>query len=257
MGTPDVGHRRRDGDMKHQLTRLSTERPRTVYLMVLVLTLALGALIPRIHVDTDPENMLPADQPDRVFHNLVEQRFTLHDAIVVGAVNEDHPDGVFNPESLSALVELTDAILAMDGVIDRDLMSLSTADNITQAGPGTIRFEWMMQQAPGDATGALAIRDAVDRLPLLENTLVSGDGKAAAIYVPIESKDLSYDVSQQIQAVVDGLDSPDDYYITGLPVAFIRIFFCLCHSCCRVGHRRGRYRRCIGIGITGVPVAFT
>lgn len=219
MGTPDVGHRRRDGDMKHQLTRLSTERPRTVYLMVLVLTLALGALIPRIHVDTDPENMLPADQPDRVFHNLVEQRFTLHDAIVVGAVNEDHPDGVFNPESLSALVELTDAILALDGVIDRDLMSLSTADNITQAGPGTIRFEWMMQQAPEDAAGALAIRDAVDRLPLLQNTLVSGDGKAAAIYVPIESKDLSYDISQQIQVVVDGLDSPDDYYITGLPVA--------------------------------------
>jgi len=205
--------------MKHQITHLATRRPRSVYLLVLAMTLALGALIPRIHVDTDPENMLPADQPDRVFHNAVEERFTLHDAIVVGAVNRDHPDGVFNPESLAAMIELTEAILAMDGVIDPDLMALSTADNITQAGPGTIRFEWLMREAPQTREAALAVREAVQRLPLLLDTLVSDDGRAAAIYVPIASKDLSYDVSRDIQAVIDGLDSPDEYHITGLPVA--------------------------------------
>ena len=205
--------------MKHQLTNLSTNRPRTVYLLVLVFTLALGALIPRINIDTDPENMLSADQPERVFHNAVEERFTLHDAIVVGAVNTTDPNGVFNVASLSAMHKLTDEILQMDGVITPDLMSLATADNITQAGPGTVRFEWMMREAPQSAEAALAIRDAVARLPLLENTLVSGDGKAAAIYVPLKSKDLSYDVSQQIQAVIDGLQSPDEYHITGLPVA--------------------------------------
>ena len=205
--------------MKHQITQLSTERPRTVYLLVLIMTLALGALIPRIHVDTDPENMLPAEQPDRMFHNQVEQRFTLHDAIVVGAVNDSHPDGVFNPESLTAMRTLTDAILGMDGVIDRDLMSLSTTDNITQAGPGTVRFEWMMREAPQSRADALGVRDAVNRLPLLMNTLVSGDGKAAAIYVPIESKDLSYTISQDIQGVIETLDTSDEYHITGLPVA--------------------------------------
>lgn len=205
--------------MKQQITQLSIQRPRTVYAVVLLVTLALAAMIPRIQIDTDPENMLPADQSDRVFHNLVEDRFGLHDAIVVGAVNDTHPDGIFNPDSLRAMMELTDGILALDGVIDPDLMALPVADNITQAGPGTVRFEWMLREAPQNREAALAIRDAVQRLPLLNNTLVSGDGRAAAIYVPIRSKDLSYDLSLKIQSLTEAIASPDTYYITGLPVA--------------------------------------
>ncbi|MEQ8858600.1 MAG: MMPL family transporter [Pseudomonadales bacterium] len=205
--------------MKHQITYIATHHPRWVYAATLLLVVALGSQIPRIHIDTDPENMLPEAQPSRVFHNLVKARFDLHDAMVVGAVNETDPDGIYNPRSLAALHALSERIMAIDGVIDRDLMSLANADNITQAGPGTIRFEWMMRTPPADAEAAAAIRDAVARLPLLLNTLVSGDGRAAAVYVPIESKDLSYQVSRQIQAVTAELDSDDDYHITGLPVA--------------------------------------
>ncbi|HZW59762.1 MAG TPA: MMPL family transporter, partial [Woeseiaceae bacterium] len=205
--------------MKSVLIRFATTRPRTVYTIVVLLTLVLGALIARIRIDTDPENMLPASQPQRVFHNAVEDRFTLHDAIVVGIVNEDDPNGIFNVESLTALQQLSDAIIGLDGVIAPDLMSLAEADNITQEGPGTIRFEWMMKDAPATAAQAQAIREQVQRLPLLMDTLVSGDGKAAAIYVPIAQKDLSYPLSLEIRALADRLDSGDRVYITGLPVA--------------------------------------
>ncbi len=205
--------------MKHRLIDVSTNRPRAVYLVVALLVLVAAAMLPRIRIDTDPENMLPADQADRVFHDLVEQRFALYDAIVVGMVNEQHPQGIYNPRSLAALHKLSGEILKLDGVVAPDLMSLAQADNITQAGPGTIRFEWMMREAPATASQALAIRAAVERLPLLEDTLVSGDGKAAAIYVPIESKDLSYPLSQRIRALAAQLDSDDAWHITGLPVA--------------------------------------
>ena len=47
----------------------------------------------RVHIDTDPENMLPQDQPSRVFHNKVKDDFALHDMLVVGVVNETDPDG--------------------------------------------------------------------------------------------------------------------------------------------------------------------
>ena len=114
-------------------------------------------------------------------------------------VNETHPDGIYNVESLTALHTLSRRILALDGVMTPDLMSLAESDNISQQGPGTIRFEWMMRDAPVTARQALEIRDKVSRLPLLEDTLVAGDGKAAAIYVPIESKDLSYPLSREIR----------------------------------------------------------
>jgi len=205
--------------MKGPITSFGVARPRTVYAATLLLTLACAAFLPGIKIDTDPENMLPADQVDRVFHNLVKERFALHDAVVVGMVNDTDPDGIFNTHSLGALHALSEHILTLDGVMRSDLMSLSLADNITQGDAGEIRFSWMMNEAPATRADALAIRDAVERLPLLLNTLVSGDGRAAAIYVPIESKDLSYPISLDIQAFAAGLDGDDRYHITGLPVA--------------------------------------
>lgn len=206
-------------DMKTSITRFATEKPLRVYTLFVVLALAATFMIPRIHIDTDPENMLPAEQADRVFHNQVEQRFVLHDAIVVGAVNDTDPNGIYNVRSLSALHALSNAILALEGVIAPDAMTLAQADNITQAGYGAIRFEWLMREAPTTQAQAGDIRAAVERLPLLRDTLVSGDGRAAAIYVPIKSKDLSYKIAQQIKALSAGLDSDDVYHITGLPVA--------------------------------------
>ena len=99
-------------------------------------------------------------------------------------------------------------------------MSLAVADNITQGQNGALRFEWMMKDAPATADQALRVAQMVERLPLLQNTLVSGDGRAAAIYVPILSKDLSYRISREIDALADDLGGDGDvWYITGLPVA--------------------------------------
>ncbi|MBY6186059.1 MMPL family transporter [Marinobacter hydrocarbonoclasticus] len=202
--------------MKAGFIRFATERPRTVYALIWALVLATAALIPNIQIDTDPENMLPTDDPARVFHNQVKTDFALYDSIVVGAVAEQ---GFFNPDSLAAMHRLTDQILKLEPVVKADLMALSTSDNITQGGPGTIRFEYLMKDAPQTQASADAIGDAVARLPLLNNTLVSGDGKAAAIYVPLYSKDDSYQVAQQIRALIADEAPKDTYYLTGLPVA--------------------------------------
>ncbi|SHG06554.1 hypothetical protein SAMN04487965_3238 [Microbulbifer donghaiensis] len=192
------------------------DHPRRIYAGVLLLTVALGALIPNIQIDTDPENMLPADNPARVFHNEVKSRFALHDSIVVGAVAEE---GIYNPASLAALHRLSKSILQIDGVVERDLMSLSEVDNIRQEGEGAIRFEWMMRNPPQTQAGADDIARSVASLPMLRNTLVSADGKAAAIYVPIEDKNESYRIAEEIRAIFAALDSGDTYYLTGLPVA--------------------------------------
>jgi predicted RND superfamily exporter protein len=96
--------------MSEILLRLATNRPRLVYALVLALVLVTGALMPRIHIDNDPENMLPPEQADRVFHNQVEQWFGLHDAIVVGVVNEGAA-GVYTPQTLSALHQVSTGIL--------------------------------------------------------------------------------------------------------------------------------------------------
>jgi predicted RND superfamily exporter protein len=188
-------------------------------LAVAGLVLALGSQIPRIVIDTDPENMLPADQAARVFHDQVKQSFTLYDMIIVGVVNEQDPDGVFNPASLGRIHELTRAIAQIDGVIRQDLLSISTVDNISQGGLGVVRFDWLMDRPPATREGARAIRAAAARLPMIDGTLLSEDGKAVGIYVPIEEKRASHRVATEIEEIVAGFDGAEEYFITGLPVA--------------------------------------
>lgn len=203
----------------------SMQQAKPVLLSILLLVALAAWQIPSLSVDTDPENMLPHDQPERLFHDQVKQRFSLYDMLVVGVVNQTDPNGIYNPQTLALLERLAQRIKAMDGVIEQDLMDLSSVDNISQveAEPGTIRFQWLMQTAPTTQAGAEQVRQAVERLPLLRNTLVSGDGQAAAIYIPITAKSESYRLSQQIEAVIaelkTGSDESNRFYMAGLPVA--------------------------------------
>lgn len=202
-----------------KLVATSTQKPLWVYAILLLLTLGVGSQIPRITIDTDPENMLDADHPARVFHNETKTNFGMYDAIVVGVVNSENDQGVYNQSSLTDIYDLTESILTIDGVVDADLMSISTVDNISQAGPGTIRFEWMMPNPPASDVAAEQIQTNIERLPLLYDTLVSQNGKAAAIYVPILDKNESYRIAEEIRATINTFDGTEQWYITGLPVA--------------------------------------
>jgi predicted RND superfamily exporter protein len=57
--------------------------------------------------------------------------------------------------------------------------------------------------------------------PLLKGTLVSEDGKAIGIYIPISSKDFAYHVRERLLEKIDSFtgSSDDQYHVTGLPVA--------------------------------------
>ena len=208
--------------MKTRLIAFATQKPRWVYLLTLVLVVACLGQFAKIRIDTDPENMLAADDVARQYHNSVKQQFALHDAIVVGVVAGEQQK-IYTPAALATLHQLTSAILPLEQVIAADTMALSLVDNIRQSPtePGTIRFDWLMKQPPATSQAAMAINTAVDRLPMLANTLVSEDGRAAAIYVPLEDKNASYRVAEQIRAMFPTLDNRGDlaFHITGLPVA--------------------------------------
>lgn len=204
--------------MSSRIINFSLKKPVLVYWLLLLLTLGCGALITQIQVDTDPENMLSDTDPARLFHNQVKHEFALKDMIVVGAVAANGRT-IFNPESLGDLKKLADKILQIEGVDTKDVNAISTIDNIEQGGPATIRFEWLMAKAPESQSAAKAIEAKTDRLPFVVNSLVSGDKKAATIYVPIFDKNESYRISNEIAVIIESLSQANQYHITGLPVA--------------------------------------
>jgi len=226
------------------LIRFSVDHPRTVsWAMGLsTLLLILLALLPSLWpstfdqlnpltVDTDPENMLAEEAPVRLFHNEMKRTFSLSDMVVVGVVNNEDPNGVFNPASLKRVYELTEFAKTLTwpdpedpnktaGVIEVDMLAPSVVDNIEQGGPGIVNFSWLMESPPETEAEALAVRDRAQRIPLLNDTLVSNDGKALALYLPLTEKHYSYQVREALLEEIDSWPtSADEYHITGLPVA--------------------------------------
>jgi len=212
------------------ITNYSLRHYKLVTAVMVAVTLALGALIPLIRVDTDPENMLSKNEPVRIFHNQTKQQFELSDIVVVGIVNNKDPDGVFNPASLTKIYELTEFAKTLQwqdardpnrqvGVVEVDLMAPSTVDHIGQGGPGEVKFEWLMHKPPTTRLQSLQIKDKAMSNPLLKGTVISEDGKAICLYLPLTSKDLSYRVYKKLKQKIATFKGDEKYYITGLPVA--------------------------------------
>jgi len=217
-------------DFREKIADYSIRHYKVVTAVMVLFTLGLGAFIPLIKVDTDPENMLAEDEPVRVFHDKTKEEFTLYDMVVVGIINEKDPNGVFNPGSLQRIYELTEFSKTLRwpseddpnkevGVVEVDLLAPSTVDWIGQGGPGVVKFEWLMQKPPQTDAEALQIRDRAMSNPLLKGTVISEDGRAICIYLPLTSKDLSHRVYTKLKERIAEFEGDEEYHITGLPVA--------------------------------------
>ncbi len=174
-----------------------------------------------VQVDTDPENMLSEENPVRIFDNEAKEAFSIYDTIIVGVINDEHPQGVFNKATLSDVYNLIEYAKGIEGVITQEIFAPSTIDNIEQAGIGAVSFNWMMPEPPESDAAAAEIRDDMLDLPMMRGFLIDEAGKSLMLAIPIESKDMSYRISTALLEEIEtfGDDTGDEYHITGLPVA--------------------------------------
>lgn len=259
--------------MKLALTRFSLRFPWLVIGLTLMATIFLASQFPKVHFDNDPENMLDADEPVRLFHDEVKTKYDLYDFVIVGIVNESHPDGIFNVDTLGRIDTLTQQLLSLhrtpeglpavdtpaaagaprstetldlspssawqrglnvafrhdpnrlfteddqSAIIAREIISPSVVDNIKQADLGSLRIEYLMENPPATREEALAIRDDAMNNPLYYGTLVSENGKALCLYLPVRAKHFSHNVANLVTTLTTDWPAEDRILITGLPVA--------------------------------------
>ncbi len=155
-------------DIKQKVTSYSLERYKTITVVMVIVTLALGALIPLIKVDTDPENMLPADQADRVLYNRAKQDFGIHDLIVLGITDEA---GMFRPDTLGRVARVVERLLGIHGVITADVISLTTTDDVRSKG-GLLEVRPLMIRPPESEAESAALRAAIADNPLFTDKRV-------------------------------------------------------------------------------------
>lgn len=198
------------------LTTFSIDRPKTVIGLAIILTVLFGIQFPRIIIDTDPENMLEADQADRVLYNRIKKDFGIHDLIVVGIVDKK---GIFRPESLERAAKATSEILKIKGVIIEDVVSLTTTNNVKSSG-GMLDIHPVMREIPRNSKAVDQLRKDIAENPFLHEKIASADGTAIALYIPIQKKDMSYRIAKEIEAILKRELLPEQtYHLAGLPVA--------------------------------------
>ncbi len=99
--------------MKLALTNVSLRWPWGVIALVAVVTGFFVTQYPKVTFDNDPENMLSPKEHVRQFHHEVKAKYDLYDFVIVGIVNDAHPNGVFNVGTLGRIDTLTRQILSL------------------------------------------------------------------------------------------------------------------------------------------------
>lgn len=204
--------------MKNTIMRIvefSVNRPKVVIFLTIMITVFLAVQLPKIKIDTDPENMLRDDEPVRIFHQKVKTDFGIDEIIVLGIVRDD---GIFRRESLERIKRLTGEIRNLKGVIADDVESLSVTNNVITED-GTLKVRPPMAEVPGTQEGIETLKKEVMANPLFRDRFVSADERGAAIYIPVSSKDIAHGIGEKVRAIYEKETGPERYYMAGLPIA--------------------------------------
>ena len=200
---------------KHALVNFAVNHPKWIVLAAVLITIALAIPIPKAVIDTDPENMLEKTEQVRVIHERIKEDFSLYDHLVVGFVGDQD---MLSPQFVDKLDELVTQIEDMPGVVVDDIMAPSTVDDIYRTPDGALVVGRLTDDRAGyDVQPSLATKIAEN--PILRGKLGSADGRAVAIYIPLEEKKYAHDVAAAIEKDIAEIGGMGEYHIAGLPVA--------------------------------------
>jgi predicted RND superfamily exporter protein len=163
------------------LTRASIGRP---WWAIAALLAAVGLAAPgllRLEIRTDGHALVPPDHPVVRTDAEIREHFGLRDPIVV-LVETSHPDGLFNLETLRRVQRLSEAFAALDGIGPDNVLSLAT-ERRDRVYPGTLKFRPFLDPLPETPERMQILRGDVAAAGIVRGTLVSYDGRAAAIHV--------------------------------------------------------------------------
>jgi len=177
-----------------------------------------GALL--LHVDPSPVHLLPARGDARERWERGRQLLGSDEPFVVALGAED----VFAPEVLARVARLSERLRALPHV--HHVVSLATAPDVRSAD-GEIEIVPLLESVPEDPAARAALRERVLASPLYRGTLVSGDGRTAAIFVYPERLD---DEARVASGLADGIEAlareeagGAPVWISGIPYATARL----------------------------------
>ncbi|MCK6557252.1 MMPL family transporter [Candidatus Binatia bacterium] len=188
--------------------------PRVTLVVMLVLTAVFGAFAARIRVDSSIENLLPSDDPARLYYDQVKTVFGDEEIAVIGVFAEN----VFTPSTLARIDALSKRLAQIDGV--REVISPTTVEGV-ELNDGELTVGRVMREVPQSPEAAADFRRRLLANPLYVKNVVAADGRAAGISVGFEPMSdeeyLRRGIDAAIRALVAEMGGPEEWAVTGIP----------------------------------------
>lgn len=210
-----------------RLVERSIDRPRRAIVLMAAVTLLAAPGLLRLELRTDGHALVPPGDPAVRVDAEVRKHFGLRDPMFVVVVT-DHPAGIYNSGTLERVAGLTAELAALDGIGSRQVISLAT-ESRERLDPGTgMSFRAFLDPLPRTPEDMALLRQDLARpsAAILRGTVLSADGKAAAVVVGVPgSPGRSGDsdrgaVVRRILEVARRFESPRDrVLVVGAPAA--------------------------------------
>lgn len=188
------------------LFALPVRYPRLMLVPLAVLMLLALVGLRDIVKDTRSDAFMAPDNPALVYQQLIEERFGLSDPLLIALVAEGG-QGVYRPDVLAAVVQLTDAVGLLPNVDAERITSLATESLITGSEAG-IDVAPVLDPLPATAAEVAAVRARLEDYPPLQGTLVAVGGEATVIVVQLLDEQLSEQTYRAILALLEQYPLP-------------------------------------------------
>jgi predicted RND superfamily exporter protein len=164
----------------YRYAKFITDYRIAVIVLLLGVSLFLGSRISALKIDSDPDLWAPQAHPYVKTTNTLEKVFGGRNVTIVGItpVNGD----VYQPAVLAKIERIQRGIENLPQAIKHNVVSLAArkVKSIKSSDDG-MEVRSMMEKVPQTPEEIAALKDAVAHMPVYINSLVSPDGKTAAI----------------------------------------------------------------------------
>ena len=204
---------------------LVVRHPRaTLALLAGVTALALAAMIRldppglRLIIDPSTEPLLPWGDPAIEEYRRAVEDFGDDQVFVVAMETQD---GVFTEEHLSALRRIRDRVSRLPGVRSAQSLVGATSFRYSQADDW-IEVKPFIEEIPSDPAALAALRERALHDPVYLRTLVSSDGRTAALNVTFremsDGEFIASNLDGQIREILRDETRPDrTFHVSGRP----------------------------------------
>ena len=199
--------------------------PRLTIVALVMATAFFATGLTRLVSEANPEAMIPVGDPARQNLHLLEEVFGSDYFTLILVLRQDHPDGIYNPQTLELVDKITQWLRAQpefETSRNSDLRSISTANNITGDEFGMVVAPFI-EEIPSTREQALELRRKFEAMPMYRDLMIARDDKGIQIIVR-ESEQGAHDresTYKKIRSYLDSLNAaghPERMYVTGRTV---------------------------------------